>query len=114
MRIFPVLCASGLHNIGSDLILNFIVENLPAPTEREPDRARSSTARKRTQKISESGLAPLFVFKTIADPFAGRITYLQGHHRHREERRQPAERHARHAPSAWRTSAARRARPCSR
>ena len=37
MRIFPVFCASGLHNVGSDLILNFIVENLPAPTEREGD-----------------------------------------------------------------------------
>ena len=34
MRIFPVLCASALHNIGTDLILNFIVENLPAPTAR--------------------------------------------------------------------------------
>ena len=35
-RIYPVLCASGLHNIGSDLLLNFMVENFPAPTEREP------------------------------------------------------------------------------
>ena len=35
MRIFPVFCASGLHCIGNDLILNFIAENLPAPTERE-------------------------------------------------------------------------------
>src|SRR6185437_5390679 len=25
MRIFPVMCASGLHNIGSDLILNFAI-----------------------------------------------------------------------------------------
>ena len=33
--IFPVLCASALHNIGTDLILNFITEYLPAP-----DRAR--------------------------------------------------------------------------
>ena len=34
MRIFPVLCASGLHNIGTDLILNFIVDDFPDPTER--------------------------------------------------------------------------------
>src|SRR5204863_2244749 len=33
LRIFPVLCASGLHNVGSDQILNFVVEQLPTPLE---------------------------------------------------------------------------------
>ena len=32
-RISPVLCASGLHNIGSDQILNFIIENFPSPAD---------------------------------------------------------------------------------
>ncbi len=36
MRIFPVMCASGLHNVGSDLILNFALENFPNPSERGP------------------------------------------------------------------------------
>src|SRR5499427_9104965 len=35
MRIFPVLCASALHNVGSDHILNVIIENLPTPLEHE-------------------------------------------------------------------------------
>src|SRR5215831_14044092 len=35
-RIFPVMCASGLHNIGSSAILDFIVENFPSPVNREP------------------------------------------------------------------------------
>ncbi len=34
MRIFPVLCASGLHNVGSDQILNFVAETFPTPLER--------------------------------------------------------------------------------
>src|SRR4051812_49880705 len=34
-RIYPVLCASGLHNIGADQILDLIVDNFPAPNERE-------------------------------------------------------------------------------
>ena len=34
MRLYPVLCASALHNIGSDQILNFIVDHFPAPTDR--------------------------------------------------------------------------------
>ena len=63
-RIFPVLCAAGVHNIGSDLILDFIVENLPSAVER-PAAA---------EKISGPSA---FVFKTTADPFAGRITYFK-------------------------------------
>jgi elongation factor G len=35
MRLFPVMCAAAGRNIGADLILNFIVENLPSPVERE-------------------------------------------------------------------------------
>ena len=50
-RIFPVLCASALHNVGADLILNFIVENLPAPAGREVPTGAG------TQPISESGPA---------------------------------------------------------
>ncbi len=34
--MFPVLCASALHNVGSDLILNFVVEYFPNPAERGP------------------------------------------------------------------------------
>jgi elongation factor G len=71
MRMFPVLCASGLHNIGADLILDFIVDNLPAPSEREAELTEG------TQKISESGPCSMFVFKTSADPFAGRISFFK-------------------------------------
>jgi len=76
MRIFPVFCASSLHNIGSDLILNFIVETLPAPTEREGVAAIIG-GKEGTQKISGGGTPSAFVFKTTADPFAGRITYFK-------------------------------------
>jgi elongation factor G len=66
LRIFPVLCASSVHNVGTDQILNFVVENLPAPTERETE-----------PKVKTAGHPSLFVFKTTADPFAGRITYFK-------------------------------------
>jgi elongation factor G len=71
MRMFPVLCASGLHNIGTDQILDFAVEYLPAPAE-HPVQLEEGT-----QKLTESGPASLFVFKTSADPFAGRISYFK-------------------------------------
>ncbi len=51
MRLFPVLCASALHNIGTDLILNFIVDNFPAPVERGP-RSRASWATRKSRARS--------------------------------------------------------------
>ena len=75
-RIFPVFCASALHNIGTDLILNFIGENLPAPTDRDPVAAVVD-GKEATRKIAETDHPSLFVFKTSADPFAGRITFFK-------------------------------------
>ena len=75
MRLFPVLCCSALHNIGTDLILNFVVDNLPAPTEREV-MVQMNGAEKAC-KINGAGPCSAFVFKTTADPFAGRITYFK-------------------------------------
>jgi elongation factor G len=76
MRLYPVMCASALHNIGSDLILNFIAENLQAPTEREGMEG-TSNGKEVVQKYADSGPCSLFVFKTSADPFAGRISYFK-------------------------------------
>jgi elongation factor G len=75
-RIFPVLCAAGMHNVASDLILNFAVENFPGPADRGPWKGTlNGKDAERTVKDSEPLSA--FVFKTIADPFAGRVTYFK-------------------------------------
>ncbi len=82
MRIFPVMCASALHNIGTDLVLNFIVENLPAPVDREAvpvvvAGAANGATNGSTRKIADNDQCALYVFKTTADPFAGRITFFK-------------------------------------
>jgi elongation factor G len=76
MRLFPILCASGLHNIGSDQILNFIAETFPSPLER-PGVKGSVNGMATEKKIAPCGPVSAFVFKTIADPFAGRISYFK-------------------------------------
>jgi elongation factor G len=76
LRLFPVMCASALHNIGSDQILNLIVENLPAPTNRGPVTGKQN-GHEVTRKIADSEPVSAFVFKTTADPFAGRITFFK-------------------------------------
>jgi elongation factor G len=75
MSLFPVLCCSALHNIGTDLILNFVVDNLPAPTEREV--VVQMNGEEKACKINDAGPCSAYVFKTTADPFAGRITYFK-------------------------------------
>lgn len=75
-RIFPVLCAAASLNIGTDRILDFIVDYLPAPTERPAIKAKSGEEEV-TPPVSESEPATAFVFKTIADPFAGRVSYFK-------------------------------------
>ena len=76
MRIFPVMCASAYHNIGSDLILNLIVDDMPSPTERGEITAFVNGVEAH-RKIVESDLPSAYIFKTTADPFAGRINYFK-------------------------------------
>jgi len=72
-RLFPVLCGSALRNIGSDLFLSFLVDYFPAPVERGPV-AGASGGNAVERAISDSGPVSAFVYKTVADPFAGRLT----------------------------------------
>lgn len=76
MRIFPVMCASGLHNIGSDLILNFINESFPDPSERGTWTGKMN-GEEVNRDVKDAEHVSAYVFKTAADPFAGRVTYFK-------------------------------------
>ena len=78
-RIFPVLFTSGLGNIGTDKLLDFLVDYTPAPTEREPVKGAPApnNGEPPTRKVADSEPVSLFVFKTVSDPFAGRISYYK-------------------------------------
>ncbi|HLW77050.1 MAG TPA: elongation factor G, partial [Bryobacteraceae bacterium] len=75
-RIFPVLCASGLHNVATDLILNFMLDNFPGPADRGPWKG-SLNGQEAERPVKDSEPVSLFVFKTVADPFAGRVSYFK-------------------------------------
>ena len=80
-RIFPVLFASGLGNVGADELMDFIVDYIPAPIEREPVRGMvtSGNGEPPSRKVADSEPLSLFVFKTVSDPFSGRISYFRVH-----------------------------------
>jgi elongation factor G len=97
-RIFPVLFTSGLTNVATDHLLDFFKVYAPAPIERAPipvtslvlatanghsnggavatgeDTAHPATA---TRAVSDSEPPALVVFKTMTDPFSGRITFFK-------------------------------------
>ncbi len=75
-RIFPILCASALLNIGSDAILDFIQTYCPNPLERPEHRVVVNHEEQRS-RIGPDGPPAVFVFKTVADPFAGRLSYFK-------------------------------------
>jgi elongation factor G len=77
-KIFPVLFTSGLGNVGADKLMDFVVDYAPAPTEREKvSGAPGSNGEPPSRKVADSEPVSLYVFKTVSDPFAGRISYFK-------------------------------------
>src|ERR1700720_2955284 len=79
-KIFPVIFGSGLGNIGADRVMDFIVDYTPAPSEHEwvqGDPASSSNGEPPKRHETDSEPVSLYVFKTVSDPFAGRISYFK-------------------------------------
>ncbi len=79
-KLFPVVFASGLGNIGADRVMDFIVDYTPAPSEHEwiqgePAPSGNGDAPKRHETDAEP--VSLYVFKTFSDAFAGRISYFK-------------------------------------
>jgi elongation factor G len=79
-RIFPVVCGVATANLGTTRLLDAIVEDLPSPVKHGGLQVGEVTLEAREDKELFA-----YVFKTRADPFAGRINLLrvyQGTMRH--------------------------------
>jgi elongation factor G len=82
-RIFPVLFSSGLANMALDHLLDFIKAYTPSPVERAPIAIRNPSieteaeASAPTRKIADSEPLAMMVFKTMSDPFSGRISFFK-------------------------------------
>jgi elongation factor G len=79
-RIHPVVLTSALRNIGSQSLLDLLVELFPDPLARGGVEGRSEpggAGEPVKRKVNDSEPVSLFVFKTLADPFAGRISYFK-------------------------------------
>jgi elongation factor G len=63
-EIYPVSCGVATRNLGSHELLDLLVEGFPSPA-------------KKGSPIETDASVAAFVFKTVADPFAGRISIFR-------------------------------------
>ncbi len=75
-QIYPVLPVSGALNIGIPTLLDSILELLPSPVERGPVPASVGGKDDVVQPSPDAPFAAL-VFKTLSDPYTGRISLMR-------------------------------------
>ena len=73
----PVLVGSATKGIGLRALLDAIVRYLPSPADEPPARATDKGGAEVEVAADEAGPLLVRVFKTTADPFVGRLTYLR-------------------------------------
>ena len=73
----PVLCGSATHDIGVDLLMDFMVACLPSPLEMSPRQGVNPKDEADERAPDPDAPFSAFVFKTVADPYAGRLTIFK-------------------------------------
>jgi len=77
-KLTPVLCGSGSRNIGAGPLLDAVLELLPSPAERPPQKGHNPTTGDEVERAPDPA-APFsaLVFKTVVDPFAGKLSIFR-------------------------------------
>lgn len=73
----PVLLGSAYENIGVKKLMDFIVDYMPSPLERTVLDYTDAAGEEKQMKPDPDGHPTLFVYKTIADPFVGRLSLFR-------------------------------------
>jgi len=75
--VVPVFCGSAEKNIGVNLLLDYLVRVGTNPLEAAAYEGKLETGEKVTVKMSESEPFCAYNFKTVVDPFVGRVSYIK-------------------------------------
>lgn len=78
-QFIPLLCGSALNNIGIDLLLNKIVDYIPAPVALDEIKVKetSSSAKELMRKRTNQEKLTGFVFKTTIEEHIGELVYIK-------------------------------------
>jgi elongation factor G len=77
-KFVPVICGSAIKDTGIDLLSDLIINCMPSPNERAPKKG-VNPGNGETIERSPDPDAPFsaLVFKTVADPYAGRLSIMK-------------------------------------
>ncbi|MDX6585811.1 MAG: elongation factor [Solirubrobacterales bacterium] len=76
-HLFPVTCGIATKNLGSDRLLEALLEDLPSPAMRGAIHALGADDEDADIAPEEDASVLAYVFKTTADPYTGRINLLR-------------------------------------
>src|SRR4030081_2352296 len=76
-RVIPVAASSAHKHVGLAALLNTVREMLPSPAEVGSVIGKSPSGDEIERKADPSDKVSAFVFKTLADPFVGKLSYVR-------------------------------------
>ncbi len=77
-KIVPILCGSATRNMGATPLMDQIISWCPSPLDRPNIEGENpKTKEKETRKAAEEEPLAALVFKTLADPYAGKLTLFR-------------------------------------
>ena len=76
---FPVMCGSAFKNKGVQLMLDAVIDYLPAPTDVPPIQGHAFDNPEEVIEVRANDDAPFsaLAFKVMTDPFVGRLTFFR-------------------------------------
>ncbi len=77
-EIFPVFAGSALKNKGVQLVLDAVVDYLPAPTDIKPARATDPDTEEEIEcRADDKAPFAALAFKSMSDPFVGQLVFFR-------------------------------------
>lgn len=77
-KIFPVLCTSASHGVGTSTLLDFIVDYCPTPAEIAPAKGTLPGNGSTIELPADPSASPvLFIFKTVSEPHVGELSFFR-------------------------------------
>ena len=77
VEFFPVMCGTALGNTGVKLLLDAVVDYLPAPTDIPSIKGVDMNGNEIERHPSDSEPFSALAFKVMTDPFVGRLTFFR-------------------------------------
>ena len=77
VKMFPVMCGTALGNIGVKLMLDAVIDYLPAPTDIPSIKGHDENDKEVERHASDSEPFAALAFKIMTDPFVGRLSFFR-------------------------------------